>query len=81
MSRHTAMKLKIIVSLLILGIQTIFSGQNLEIKPCQFISKAKDTLQAELGTFIGIEDQTKGRKDLIQLSFHLKVPIRIRKAP
>lgn len=51
------MKLKISASLLILGVQTIFWGQNLEIKPYEFISKTQDTVQAELGTFNVIEDR------------------------
>jgi hypothetical protein len=54
---HTAMKLKIIISVLLLGTQTIFLGQNLEIKPYEFISKTQDTVQAELGTFNVIEDR------------------------
>lgn len=63
------MKLKISVSLLILGTQTIFWGQNLEIKPYEFISKAQDTVQAELGTFKVIEDRANGGEDSIQLSY------------
>jgi pimeloyl-ACP methyl ester carboxylesterase len=63
------MKVKISVSLLILGTQTIFFGQNLEIKTYEFISKAQDTVQAELGTFNVIEDRENGGKDTIQLSF------------
>ncbi|MEM6721707.1 MAG: alpha/beta fold hydrolase [Bacteroidota bacterium] len=44
-------------------------AQQLTIKPYEFISRAKDTVQAELGTFKVIEDRTNGKNDSIQLSF------------
>ncbi len=63
------MKLKIIVLLLALGAETILLGQNLRTKPYEFISKSKDTVQAELGTFKVLEDRTNGKKEYIELSF------------
>ncbi|MEM6684817.1 MAG: alpha/beta hydrolase [Bacteroidota bacterium] len=44
-------------------------AQKLTISPYEFISRAKDTVQAELGTFNVIEDRTNGKNDSIQLSF------------
>ncbi len=44
-------------------------GQDLKIKPYTFISKAKDTVQAELATFYVLEDRTNNSQDSIKLSF------------
>lgn len=67
--KNSLMKLKIIVSFLILGTQTVLLSQNLETKPYEFISRAKDNVQAELGTFKVLEDRINGGKDSIQLSY------------
>ena len=63
------MKSKFILILLLIGIQPLLFGQNLQIEPYQFISKSKDTVQAELGTFKVLEHRTNGKNDSIQLSF------------
>ena len=63
------MKIKILILIITFGFETALLGQNLEIKHYQLISKAKDTLNAELGTFKVIEDRENGRADSIQLSF------------
>jgi pimeloyl-ACP methyl ester carboxylesterase len=63
------MKSKVLLILLITGIQPSLFGQNLQIEPYQFKSKSNVTVQAELGTFNVIEDRTTGKNDSIQLSF------------
>jgi pimeloyl-ACP methyl ester carboxylesterase len=45
------------------------NAQNLTIEPYEFISRAKDTVQAELGTFSVVEDRLNGKNDSIKLSF------------
>jgi len=62
--------MKLIFSILIyFCVPAILCAQNLTITPYEFISRAKDTVQAELGTFKVIEDRTNGKNDSIQLSF------------
>ncbi len=56
------MKLKIVILILTLGVQSISLSQELEIKPYEFISKSKDTVQAELGTFKVLEDRKNVKK-------------------
>lgn len=63
------MKLKLILLILTFGIQSISLSQELEIKPYEFISKSKDTVQAELGTFKVLEDRRNGKKEEIKISF------------
>jgi pimeloyl-ACP methyl ester carboxylesterase len=63
------MKLKIVILILTLGIQSISLSQEIEIKPYEFISKSKDTVQAELGIFKVLEDRTNGKKEEIKISF------------
>jgi pimeloyl-ACP methyl ester carboxylesterase len=50
-------------------IPTILTGQTIKIEPYEFVSKANDTVQAELGTFCVLEDRTNGGNDSIQLAF------------
>lgn len=63
------MKLRTILLLPILFLQTIAFAQGLKIEPYMFISSAKDTVQAELGTFKVLEDRTSSATDSIQLAF------------
>lgn len=49
--------------------QSIVFGQNMKIEPYQFVSKAYDTVAAQLGTFTVLEDRTNGSNDSIQLAF------------
>lgn len=63
------MKSKILILSITYGIQSVLLGQNLEIEPYEFITKAKDTVNAELGTFNVREDRINGGIDSIQLSF------------
>ncbi|SHJ50239.1 alpha/beta hydrolase fold [Aquimarina spongiae] len=63
------MKSKYCLGLLFFGLVSIYChGQRLKIEPYTFVSKAKDTLQAELGTFKVLENRENG-KDSIPLSF------------
>lgn len=63
------MNSKILALLVIVGFPSIVFSQSLEIKPYQFISKSKDTVQAELGTFKVLEDRTNDQNKFIELSF------------
>jgi hypothetical protein len=63
------MKSKILILIITYGIQSGLLGQNLEIEPYEFITKAKDTINAELVTFNVREDRINGGIDSIQLSF------------
>jgi pimeloyl-ACP methyl ester carboxylesterase len=64
-----AMNLSTIRILLLLLCHAILSGQNFKIEPYEFISKAGDTVEAELGSFNVLEDRTKISNDSIKLSF------------
>ncbi|WP_339708252.1 alpha/beta fold hydrolase [uncultured Kriegella sp.] len=48
---------------------SVLLGQRLKLESYQFVSKAHDTVQAELGSFKVLEDRTNGGSDSIQLSF------------
>jgi pimeloyl-ACP methyl ester carboxylesterase len=63
------MKLKTVAFLAFVFSCTLLSSQNLKIESYEFISRAKDTVQSELGTFYVLEDRTDNSKDSIQLSF------------
>ena len=63
------MKLKTVIFFVLILSQTILFGQDFKIEPYEFISKAKDTVQAELGTFNVLEDRTNNSQDSIKLSF------------
>jgi len=63
------MKLTTGIFLIILLTESILFGQNLKIQPFEFVSNAKDTVQAELGTFKVLEDRSNGTNDSIRLSF------------
>ncbi|MEM8897781.1 MAG: alpha/beta fold hydrolase [Bacteroidota bacterium] len=63
------MKPSLILILLSIYIYTTTMGQELSILPYEFVSKAKDTVQAELGTFYVLEDRRGKKADSIQLSF------------
>jgi pimeloyl-ACP methyl ester carboxylesterase len=56
-----------LIALLICSLSS--TSQNLQLEPYLFISKAKDTVQAELGTFNVLEDRTNNSQDSIKLSF------------
>ncbi|MEL6673085.1 MAG: alpha/beta fold hydrolase [Bacteroidota bacterium] len=57
------------VSLFLFLIHAATYGQQLSLSPYEFVSRAKDTVQAELGTFKVLEDRTNGKNDSIPLSF------------
>ena len=63
------MKLKSVIFFILILSQSILFGQDLKIEPYAFISKAKDTVQAELATFYVLEDRTNNSQDSIKLSF------------
>lgn len=63
------MKFNRITILTLIFSQTILFGQNLKMEHYEFVSKAKDTIQAELGTFYVMEDRTNNSQDSIKLSF------------
>ncbi len=63
------MQLKIISTFLLLACCTEVIGQSLSLKPYEFVSRSKDTVQAELGTFQVLEDRKNEKSDSIQLSF------------
>lgn len=63
------MKYKKATLFIICLVQLSLFGQNLKIKPYQFISKARDTIEAELGVFKVLEKRINGNNDSIQLSF------------
>ncbi|NBB89194.1 MAG: alpha/beta fold hydrolase [Bacteroidetes bacterium] len=56
-------------TLIFLFMPLVLFGQRLKIEPYEFISKANDTVAAELGSFQVLEDRTKGTSDSIKLSF------------
>ncbi|MEM9921922.1 MAG: alpha/beta fold hydrolase [Bacteroidota bacterium] len=60
---------KVCFVLTILFHTQIAFSQDLQLQPYEFVSKAKDTIQAELGTFKVLEDRTGGKSDSIALSF------------
>ncbi|NNM19000.1 MAG: alpha/beta fold hydrolase [Croceitalea sp.] len=63
------MNLKTVFFSIFILSQAIVFGQQLQIEPYLFISRAKDTVQAELGTFNVLEDRRNGSNDSIKLSF------------
>ncbi|PQB05744.1 alpha/beta fold hydrolase [Aureitalea marina] len=63
------MKLKTITILILILSNTILFGQNLKMEAYEFISKAQDTVKAELGTFYVLKDRTNSSQDSIKLSF------------
>ncbi|MEO1514055.1 MAG: alpha/beta fold hydrolase [Bacteroidota bacterium] len=58
-----------ITFLLFFCIHSFLLGQNLTIEAFEFVSRAKDTVQAELGTFQVLEERSGEQTDSIQLSF------------
>ncbi|WP_031425413.1 alpha/beta hydrolase [Flavimarina sp. Hel_I_48] len=67
MSKKTILNL--LVALVLLFNHNNILGQQLEIKPYQFITASNDTVQAEKGTFKVKENREKPSSDSIQLSF------------
>lgn len=63
------MKLKTVLFSIFILSQSFVFGQQIKIEPYEFISRAKDTVQAELGTFKVLEDRMNGSNDSIKLSF------------
>ncbi|MGB5171538.1 MAG: alpha/beta fold hydrolase [Eudoraea sp.] len=63
------MNFKIGTFLILLLIQSMLFGQDLKVEPYIFVSKAGDTVQAELGRFKVLEGRTNKSNDSIQLSF------------
>ncbi len=63
------MKLKAIVHFFLLLPVMLLTGQSLKVEPYEFISRSKDTVQAELGSFKVLEDRNNESLDSIQLSF------------
>ena len=63
------MKFKTVIILILILLNTFLFGQNLKMEAYEFISKAKDTVQAELGTFYVLKDRTNSSQDSIKLSF------------
>ncbi|MEO1806972.1 MAG: alpha/beta fold hydrolase [Bacteroidota bacterium] len=62
--------MKFICTLLsIFLLQTHLMGQDLTFTPYEFVSRANDTVQAELGTFSVQEDRANGKEERIKLSF------------
>ncbi|MEO0582561.1 MAG: alpha/beta fold hydrolase [Bacteroidota bacterium] len=49
--------------------QSILMGQDLTLTPYEFVSRANDTVQAELGTFSVQEDRANEKEEMITLSF------------
>lgn len=67
MSKKIILKLSIV--LILLFNQNLILGQQLEIKPYEFITASNDTVQAERGTFTVKENRERFPSDSIQLSF------------
>lgn len=63
------MKLKTVTILILILSNTILFGQNLKMESYEFISKAQDTVKADLGTFYVLKDRTNSSQDSIKLSF------------
>ncbi|WP_445383031.1 alpha/beta fold hydrolase [Robiginitalea sp. IMCC43444] len=63
------MKIKIGTLLLLLFAQSILLAQKLDLEPYVFVSRAQDTVLAELGNFKVLEDRANPSKDSIRLAF------------
>ncbi len=63
------MKIKTLAFAIAICLQTLVYSQNLTIKPYEFISRAGDTIQAELGKFKVLEDRSNKSADSIELAF------------
>lgn len=66
MSKNT---FKFLTAIILFFIQNLIFGQQLEVKPYEFITASNDTVQAERGTFKVKENREKTKSDSIKLSF------------
>ncbi len=57
-----------LIFILLIYLSPMFA-QDLTLEPYFFVSKANDSVQAELGTFYVLEDRSNGKGDSIPLSF------------